>query len=365
MKNGLTVLCFIVLILPVSAFTTMADDAPVRPVDLPSSFSWRDINGTDYTTPVRDQAPAPTCEAYAICAALETEMQYKLKERYLPDLSENHLFFSAGGTMKKGGVNLADAATYVKNIGVPDEGCWPEPHRPVDYSFQSLPGWQNRTVRITDWGWIQDNVTVMKQALIEYGPLVICIHFSRDFIHYHGGVYKGPQGTIIGGHVVTIVGYNDSQGCWIVKNSDGTGWGEDGYFRMAYDANMIAHWSGTGIMYLDGVYGNLRPNVPKIYLETPEYFHTYLFGKGFSTLVRGTLLQKAAARILGPLTVTVTTENASSVEFFVDNVSQYIDTKAPFTWDLHATHGLHTLEVRATDEHQDASLAILDFYNLL
>jgi len=359
--------CLLVLILPASALNVCGNAIQVQPADLPSYFSWRDVNGTDYTTSVRDQAPAPTCEAYALCAVLETEMQYKLKERYLPDLSENHLYFSAGGTMEKGYVSLTDAATYLMNTGVPDEGCWPEPHRPYDYPFQSLAGWENRTVKISEWGWISHDVTTMKQALIEHGPLVICIHYSRDFLYYRGGVYKHPTGKIIGGHVVTIVGYDDSQSYWIVKNSDGTSWGEDGYFRMAYDADMISEWygAGTGVMYLDGVYGNLKPNVPKVYLETPMYFHTFLFGKGFPTLLRGSHLQRAAARIIGPLTVMVTAEDTSSVEFFVDNISQYLDTQAPFTWDLHATRGLHTLEVRATDEAQNASLAIVDFYILL
>jgi hypothetical protein len=135
---------------------------------------------------------------------------------------------------------------------------------------------------------------------------------------------------------------------------------------MAYDADMISEWygAGTGVMYLDGVYGNLKPDVPKIYLETPLYFHTYLFGKGFPTLLRGLQLQKAAARIIGPLTITVTTEDTSSVEFFVDNTSKYVDAEAPFTWDLHTTHGLHTLMVKATDEQGNASLAIVDFYIL-
>jgi hypothetical protein len=367
MKIINVMLCVLVMMLPSSAFTVWGTDPPVQPADLPSQFSWRDINGTDYTTPIRDQAPAPTCEAYALCAVLETEMQYKLKERYLPDLSENHLFFSAGGTMAKGYVSLTDAANYLMHYGVPDEGCWPEPHRPNDYPFQSLPGWENRTVKISEWGWISHDLTTMKQALIEHGPLVICIHYWSDFYYYHGGVYKNHTGRPVGGHVVAIVGYDDSQSCWIVKNSDGTKWGEDGYFRMAYDADMISEWygAGTGVMYLDGVYGNLRPNVPKIYLEKPVYFHTYLFGIGLPTLLRGLSLQKAAARIIGPLTVTVTTEDTSSVEFLVDNVSEYLDTEAPFTWDLQATPGLHTLEVKATNEHQNVSLAILDFYILL
>ena len=65
--------------------------------DLPISFSWTNINGTDYTTPIKDQSPAPTCEAYALCAAIETLMQYQTETLFQPDLSEAHLYFFAGG----------------------------------------------------------------------------------------------------------------------------------------------------------------------------------------------------------------------------------------------------------------------------
>ena len=94
----------------------------------------------------------------------------------------------------------------------------------------------------------------MKQALIQHGPLIICIGVWEDFMWYFGGVYHHRWGPQVGGHVVTIVGYNDSQSCWIVKNSWGTKWGEDGWFRMAYDANMIEKWgpNSTGVMYIDG-----------------------------------------------------------------------------------------------------------------
>jgi hypothetical protein len=293
-------------------------------------------------------------------------MQYTLRERYTPDLSENHLYFYAGGTIEQGYVNLVDAANYLMEHGVPDEGCFPDPHRPFDYPFESLPGWENRTVKISEWGWVDQNITTMKQALIDHGPLVICIHFWQDFFYfYFGGVYKHHTGNPVGGHVVTIVGYDDAQSCWIVKNSWGSRWGADGWFKMAYDADMIADWygDGTGVMYVDGVYGNLKPDVPKVHIEAPLYSHTYLFGRGLTTLLKKLPYQLGAARILGSLTVTVTTENTNSVEFFVDDVSQYIDTEAPFSWELQASRGLHTLKVKATNG-VNASIDIVDFYVL-
>jgi hypothetical protein len=291
-------------------------------------------------------------------------MQYKLKERYLPDLSEIHLWFNAGGNITRGWVSLTDAANYLMKYGVPDVGCCPDPHRDFDYTPFSLPGWENRTVKITEWGWVDNNITTMKEALIQHGPLITCIAVWRDFMWYFGGVYHPPTGQPFAGHVVAIVGYDDSQQCWIVKNSWGTKWGEKGWFRMAYDANMIEAWGpgATGVMYVDGVYGNLKPDVPKVHIQTPLYYHTYLFGREIPTLFKKLPLQKAAARIVGPLTVQVTAENANSVEFFIDDVSQFVDTEAPFSWQLQTTHGLHTLKVKATNDHNNSSIDIVDFY---
>jgi hypothetical protein len=364
MKKIITVLGVVTLLLSITSVTIIKISAAHEPLNLPSSFSWRDINETDYTTPIEDQSPAPTCEAFGLCAALETEMQYKLKERYLPDLSEIHLWFNAGGNITRGWVSLTAAANYLIKYGVPDVGCCPDPHWDFDYTPLSLPGWENRTVKITEWGWVDNNITTMKEALIQHGPLVISIAIWRNFMWYFGGVYHPPTGQPFAGHVVAIVGYNDSQQCWIVKNSWGTKWGEKGWFRMAYDANMIEAWgpNATGVMYVDGVYGNLKPDVPKVHIQTPLYYHTYFFGREIPTIFKKLPLQKAAARIVGPLTIQVTAENTNSVEFFIDNVSQFVDTEAPYSWQLHTTPGLHTLTVKATNAHKNASIDMGDFY---
>ncbi len=367
MKKMMTILCITLLLFPIGSVSSLTNNSIGPSAVLPAAFSWRDINGTDYTTHIRDQSPAPTCEAFGLCAALETKMQYQLKELYNPDLSENHLYFYAGGTIEQGYVNIVDAAQYLMEVGVPDEGCFPDPHRPVDYSFESLPGWENRTVKITEWGWVDHDINTMKQALIDHGPLIICINFWQDFFYYKNGVYQNQTGEHVGGHVVTIVGYDDSNNCWIVKNSWGTKWGEKGWFRMSYDADMIAEWYGprTGVMYIEGIYGNLKPDAPKVYIETPMYSHSYFFGIGLPTLLKKLPIQKAAARILGPLTVQVTAENTNRVEFIIDDVSKFIDTEAPFSWKLERTRGLHTLMVKATNDHNISSLAIQDIYVIL
>ena len=56
----------------------------------------------------------------------------------------------------------------------------------------------------------------------------------EDFKDYNGGIYEHEYGPFAGNHLVAIIGYDDSQGYWICKNSWGTAWGEGGFFRIKY-----------------------------------------------------------------------------------------------------------------------------------
>jgi C1A family cysteine protease len=74
----------------------------------------------------------------------------------------------------------------------------------------------------------------MKEWISTKGPLVACYTVYQDFYAYRGGIYRHVSGRRRGGHCVSCVGYNDVQKYWICKNSWGAGFGENGYFRIAY-----------------------------------------------------------------------------------------------------------------------------------
>lgn len=339
--------------------------------DLPPFFSWRNIGGIDFTTSIKNQAPAPTCEAYAFISALETIVQYQVGYPFGCDLSETHLFFYSGGTCNWG-VDVRDAADYLVEYGVPDEGCFPDPHRPKDTPFQSLPGWENRTVKIQKWGWVENDIESIKHALVEHGPLIICMLVRSDFMHYSGGIYKNNWGQINGGHVITIFGYNDIYRYWLIKNSWGAAWGEKGWIRVSYDAHkpmrpfFCPFYGGTGIFYVDGVYGNFMPDVPKIQIESPKRYHTYCSGCEFKTVFKKMpFVQKGGVpRIIGWTTVKINATNTNKVEFYVDDEIQFTDEEAPYEWKLHAPHGSHTLEALAYNEH-NTSKGIMDFFVII
>ncbi len=205
----------------------------------PPSWDWRDVNGTDYMTPVKDQGQCGSCVAFASLGAFEAVI--KIKEGITTDLSEAHLFFCGGGDCGSGWY-ISSALDYLKNYGTPDEDCFPYDgaYYGTDLSCSdSCDDWQQRAWKIDDWDWVV-GITSIKNALISYGPLVAAFDVYEDFYDYWydpyswpDGVYYYSYGSYSGGHAVVIVGYNDTGQYWICKNSWGDG-GINGYFRIRY-----------------------------------------------------------------------------------------------------------------------------------
>jgi len=71
----------------------------------------------------------------------------------------------------------------------------------------------------------------------------LCKHrigFFSDFMSYRSGIYKLTRGsTYVGGHAVKIIGWGTENGAdyWLIANSWGTSWGEEGTFKIARGTN--------------------------------------------------------------------------------------------------------------------------------
>lgn len=76
----------------------------------------------------------------------------------------------------------------------------------------------------------------IKQCLT-LGPIAITFYVPRDFYMYRKGIFVCDEPETLGLHSVTATGYATEPKChWIVRNSWGTYWGDQGYFRMACDS---------------------------------------------------------------------------------------------------------------------------------
>lgn len=74
------------------------------------------------------------------------------------------------------------------------------------------------------------------------GPLQTSMNIYEDFLTYTGGVYVHITGRSKGSHAVKLMGWGtDSEtglDYWLVANSWGDDWGENGWFRIQRGNNM-------------------------------------------------------------------------------------------------------------------------------
>jgi len=199
--------------------------------DVPDSFDWRNVSGVDYTTPVKNQADCGSCVVFGVISAFEVYLKYNSDNLYDFDLSEGHLFFCGGGSCGSGWWP-EDALSRLKNAGVPDETCLPYESKYTECD-NACENWQKKVAKISSYR-RATSINGMKKAIFNNGPLVGTFIVYEDFRYYNSGIYEHVQGPELGGHCVSIVGYNDNPGYWICKNSWGKRWGEEGYFKIKY-----------------------------------------------------------------------------------------------------------------------------------
>ena len=74
----------------------------------------------------------------------------------------------------------------------------------------------------------------IKEMLVTGGPIHTGFTVYEDFMQYKSGIYQHTSGSSLGGHAVVIIGYGSENGInyWIIQNSWGPEWGEQGYFRI-------------------------------------------------------------------------------------------------------------------------------------
>ncbi len=229
----------------------------------PSSFDWRDKDGEDWITPVKNQLGCGSCWAFLAVGIVEARINIALNDSdYDLDLSEQDLV-SCSGVGNCNGAPFyfeSDIFDYMKNNGTLKESCFPYSATSQSCSDR-CENWQNETVKILDYQLVPADVADIKQALADYGPVTVYMEIYDDFYYYNSGVYDtlyfANNSHFEGYHALPIIGYNDDGEYWIAKNSWGTGWGENGYLKISYHAqtfNFNNYFYTDGYFFLDNSY---------------------------------------------------------------------------------------------------------------
>ena len=221
---------------PVDARDHIYDPAALGavPTTLPSSVDLR-----NYCSPIEDQGGLGSCTSHAIAACIEY-----LDRKAGKNLDVSRLFIYYEERVIEGSVNY-DAGAYIRDgikvvnkKGAPLESLWPY----IETRYRSRPSSAAYTDALRrKAGAYQkcSNFTAVKQALAQGYPVAIGFDVYESFegtANTNTGMMPYPQlgEQLLGGHAVALVGYNDSTGRFIAKNSWGASWGDRGYFYMPY-----------------------------------------------------------------------------------------------------------------------------------
>jgi C1A family cysteine protease len=240
----------------------------------PATLDWRNVGGITYVSPIKNQGSCGSCWAFAVTAGLESQAMIGTNGTQV-DLSEQILVSCSGAGSCSGGYS-ASASNYIRDYGLPMESCFVYTAT-NNVCSNACAEWQNGTAtlyKVNGWHTATtltgaEKVQGIKNALYTYGPIVASFYVYNDFYSYRSGVYSYTTGSYVGAHAVLIVGYDDTLQAFIVKNSWGTGWGEAGYFMIAYsEVGGTSNFAYSALAY-DG-YGDNPPPSPDPVDPTPD-----------------------------------------------------------------------------------------------
>jgi cathepsin L len=199
-----------------------------------ASFDWRSVNGV---TPMRSQGRCGSCWAFAAAAAYESSSVLRSGTSGL-DISEQHMVSDCHPDGDCGGGWWGPVFERYLTEGTVGEGTFR-----YQASSSSCPNLSSFPYRALNWGYAGPKRAIptireIKLAIAEHGPVAAAVRATPAFQAYTGGVFEESDARAIN-HGVAIIGWSDQRGAWLIKNSWGTLWGENGYMWIDYDTNSI------------------------------------------------------------------------------------------------------------------------------
>ena len=204
-------------------------------IDTPHEFDWRKEGKV---TPVKNQGRCGSCWAFSSTESVESawaiknNQLYNLSEQELMDCSDSYGNHGCqGGAMDNAFHYIIDNG-LCSNVSYPYEGV-------KDVCMNTTC---NKLVHITNFTDVmQNNENILKKA-VSINPVSVAIQANkRSFQLYQSGIYSDYMCGFNLDHGVLIVGYGYDElyemDYWIVKNSWGPFWGENGYIRLERNIN--------------------------------------------------------------------------------------------------------------------------------
>lgn len=226
--------------------------------DLPAAYDLRTAGpgGTSLVSAVKGQLGCGACWAFATYGSIESYLMVLGMGEY--DFSENNLKNCSGFDPLpcQWGHHFMSTAYLVRGGGPISEAD--DPYVPANVSC--TPG-LTPVFHFTDSRYPPDEVDAIKEVIYNYGGVYTTMSFQWQYYNTVDYTYCDTISTATG-HAVTLVGWDDNKfvtggtasppngriGAFIAKNTRGITFGEQGFFYVAYDDNLIkkycSFWPG-------------------------------------------------------------------------------------------------------------------------
>jgi len=209
-----------------------------------NAFSW-----ANSITPIRNQGACGSCWAFAAVSTLEASNN--LVNGANTDLSEQHALSCSGAGTCSGGWYTP----IYDWLGGGKDGLQAESKVPYKAKDGTCNVGGKTPYKVDAWGWvdpyaIQPSVSQLKASICKYGALSVAVAATPAFIAYSSGTFNERSKSAIN-HAVNLVGWDDSRNAWLMRNSWGTNWGEDGYMWIDYGSNSIGAYAAWAMVAED------------------------------------------------------------------------------------------------------------------
>ncbi|XP_056633311.1 uncharacterized protein LOC130442924 [Diorhabda sublineata] len=192
----------------------------------PESIDWRQVGAV---SAVKDQGICGSCWAFSVTGTLEGQLAIQRKS-YIA-LSVQELVDCDTSDMGCDGGDMRPALDFVKNNGLMSEADYPY----VGYSGSCKTSSNKVISKITGYVPVRPTEEALADAVASVGPISVGLNADFDWQFYGGGIFDHFSCDDDLNHGVLAVGYTPE--AWIIKNSWGTSWGEEGYIRLVRGKN--------------------------------------------------------------------------------------------------------------------------------
>lgn len=225
--------------------TTSIDSGEENPsVSLPASFDWA---AEGLVTGIRNQGSCGSCWAFGTVGVMESAI--KIQTGQSVDLSEQYLVScNNNGWSCNGGWWAHNYHTSQLGKSQTTVGAVLESDMPYTATNGTCTTISNHPYKLDNWNYISGypnpSVDAIKNAISNYGPVAAAVCVGSAFSSYRSGVFSTNETAACNGgvnHAIVLTGWDDATQSWVLRNSWGSGWGENGTMRIKWGTSNVGY----------------------------------------------------------------------------------------------------------------------------